>query len=241
MTAKKRLGIIYSITFILMLVVNYFTATDVGMVADDNPAIIQPAGYVFSIWGVIYLLLAIWIVRIFLKNNTSDRVYESVHYWVVANFILNGLWIIAFTQLWYLASVIIIIGLLITLVVIYKKISHVSTSWFDRLPFSIYFGWVTVATIVNINTWVKQMGVEEVLGFDEYQWTLALLVIATGIAVFVSLVHLDWLYPLVFAWAYVGIILRNDYELFWLTAVCGASILIHLGVSLYTGVKRAKR
>jgi len=241
MTAKKRLGIIYSVTFVLMLAVNYLTATDVGMVADEDPAIIQPAGYVFSIWGLIYVLLFIWIVRMFFKNNTSDRVYESIHYWPVANFILNGLWIVAFTQRWYLASVIIIVGLLITLFVIYKKISHVSTAWFDRLPFSIYFGWGTVATIVNIVTWVKEMGLEEVLGFNEYQWTLALLVIATGIAVFVSLVHHDWLYPLVFAWAYAGIIIRNDYDLFWLTAVCGAGIVFHLGVSLYSGIKRARR
>ncbi|SFC22171.1 TspO and MBR related proteins [Alkalibacterium subtropicum] len=241
MITRKRLGIIYSITFILMLAVNYFTATDVGMVADENPAIIQPAGYVFSIWGVIYLLLFFWIVRMFFKNNSSERVYESIHYWLVANFVLNGLWIIAFTQLWYLTSVIIIIGLLVTLLVIYKKISHVSTYWFDRLPFSIYFGWATVATIVNIVTWVNEMGVEEVVGFNEYQWTLALLITGTAIAIFVSLVHQDWLYPLVFAWAYVGIIVRNDYELFWLTAVCGASILIHLGVSFYTGIKRAKR
>ncbi|GEK88197.1 TspO and MBR related proteins [Alkalibacterium putridalgicola] len=241
MTIKKRLGIIYSVTFILMLAVNYLTATDVGMVADENPAIIQPAGYVFSIWGVIYLLLFVWIVRMFFKHNDSDRVYESIHYWLVANFILNGLWIIAFTQLWYLTSVIIIIGLLVTLFVIYKKISHVSINWFDRVPFSIYFGWGTVATIVNIVTWVKEMGVEEVVGFNEYQWTLALLIIGTGIAVFVSLVHHDWLYPLVFAWAFAGIIVRNDYEMFWLTVVCGVSILIHLGISLYTGIKRARR
>lgn len=241
MTVKKRLGIIYSITFILMLIVNYITSTDVGMIADEDPAIIQPAGYVFSIWGIIYLLLAIWIVRMFLKNNNSDRVYERIHFWPVGNFVLNGLWIIAFTQRWYLTSVIIIIALLVTLVVIYLKISHVSTVWFDRFPFSIYFGWGTVATIVNIVTWVKEMGIEEVLGFNEYQWTLALLIIATGIALLVSLVHHDWLYPLVYAWAYAGIILRNDYDLFWLTVVCGAGILIHLGASLYTGIRRARR
>lgn len=241
MTGKKQLGIIYMITFVLMIVVNYITSTNVGMVADQDPAIIQPAGYVFSIWGIIYLLLFIWIVRLFFTDHDRNRVYESVHYWPIANFILNGLWIIAFTREWYLASVIIIIALLITLFYIYRNISHVSSRWFDRLPFSIYFGWGTVATIVNIVTWVKETGIEEVLGFDEYQWTLALLIIGTAIAVLVSLVHKDWLYPLVFAWAYTGIIIETEYQLFWLTAFCGASILIHLFVSLYTGVKRIKR
>lgn len=241
MTGKKQLGIIYTVTFLLMIFVNYITATDVGMVADEDPALIQPAGYVFSIWGIIYLLLFIWIIRLFFTKNDRNRVYESLRYWPIANFVLNGLWIIAFTQEWYLASVIIIIALLITLFVIYKYISHVSSYWFDRLPFSIYFGWGTVATIVNIVTWVKEMGIEEVLGFDEYQWTLALLIIGTMIAVFVSLVHRDWLYPLVFAWAYTGIILENDYQLFWLTFVCGAGILFHLLVSAYTGIKRLQQ
>ncbi len=241
MTGKKQLGIVYSIAFVLMLFVNYLTATDVGSVADQDPAIIQPAGYVFSIWGVIYLLLFVWIIRMFFTKHDRDRVYESLHVWPIANFILNGLWIIAFTQEWYLASVVIIIALLITLFFIYRIISHVSSYWFDRFPFSIYFGWVTVATIVNIFTWVKEMGVDEVLGFTEYPWTLAVLIIGTLIAIFVSRVHSDWLYPLVFAWAYTGIILESDYQLLWLTFVCGAGILFHVLVSLYTGVKKIRQ
>ncbi|WP_423189784.1 tryptophan-rich sensory protein [Alkalibacterium sp. f15] len=241
MRSKKQLGIIYSLWFILMLVVNYITATDVGMVADQDPAIIQPAGYVFSIWGIIYLLLFVWIVRLVFSKYNKNRIYESVHYWPIVNFILNGLWIIAFTEGWYLASVIIIIALLITLIFIYRNISRVSSYWFDRLPFSIYFGWVTVATLVNIMTWFNEMGNEEVFGFDEYQLTLALLIIGTVIAIFVSLLNRDWLYPLVFAWAYAGIIVETDYQLFWLTVVCGASIFFHLLVSVLTGIKRIRQ
>ncbi|GEK91688.1 TspO/MBR family protein [Alkalibacterium kapii] len=240
MTSKKRLGIIYSIVFLLMLAVNYLTATNVGSIADENPAIIQPAGYVFSIWGVIYLLLFIWIIRLFFIKNDTEQLLERLHYWPVVNFVLNGAWIFTFTERLYFLSTVVIVALLVTLFVIYKKLSHPSVFWFDRLPFSIYFGWGTVATIVNIVTWVKKNGIEEVLGFNEYQWTLALLIIATGIAVFVSLLHTDWLYPLVFAWAYVGIIIRNDYDLFWLTVICGVSILVHAGVSMYTGYKRIK-
>lgn len=237
MTKKKRFSIIYSIVFLLMLAVNYLTATNVGSIADENPAIIQPAGYVFSIWGIIYLLLFVWIIRLFFINKETDYIVEQLHYWPVANFILNGAWIFTFTQRLYLLSTIVIVALLVTLFVIYKKLSAPSVTWFDRLPFSLYFGWGTVATIVNIVTWVKKTGVEEVLGFNEYQWTLGLLIIATGIAVFVSLLHKDWLYSLVFAWAYIGIIIRDDYDLFWLMVICSISVLIHLSVSLYTAFK----
>ncbi|MFO8068393.1 MAG: tryptophan-rich sensory protein [Alkalibacterium sp.] len=241
MRSKKQLGIIYSMWFILMLVVNYITATDVGMVADQDPAIIQTARYVFSIWVVIYLLLFIWIARLIFSKHNQNRVYDSVQYWPIANFILNGLWIIAFTEGWYLASIIIIVALLITLLIIYKNISGISSHWFNRLPFSIYFGGVTVVALVNIMTWIREMGIEEVLGFDEYQLTLALLIFGTVIAVFVSLINRDWLYPLVFAWAYTGIIIETDYQFFWLTVVCGSSIFFHLLASVYTGGKRIRQ
>ncbi|PRY82828.1 DUF4149 domain-containing protein [Alkalibacterium olivapovliticus] len=244
MSIKKRFGLLYSIAFIFMIGMNYLVGaigTDVGTVADENQAIIQPAGYVFSIWGLIYVLLAIWIIRLFLLNNNRSQVYEELHYWPVANFILNALWIVVFTQRWILASVIVIIGLLITLVVIYKKLTKMSTGRFDRVPFSVYFGWGTVATIVNIVDWVKDQGIEELIGLDEYQWTLILLVIATIIAVFVALAHMDWIYPLVFVWAFSGIIVENENQLFLLTIVCAMGIVFHVLASSIVGFSNIKK
>lgn len=240
MSTKQRFGIIYSITFVIMIAINYLIGTDVGTVANQNQAIIQPAGYAFSIWGLIYALLAIWIIRLFLLNHDRDHVYEQLHYWPVANFILNAMWIIAFTQEWILASVIIIAALLITLIVIYKKITKISTDWFDRIPFSVYFGWGTVATIVNIVDWVKNQGIEEVAGQNEYRWTLILLVVATVIAVFVSLAHSDWIYPLVFVWSFAGIIVENENQLFLLTIVSGMGIVFHLLASSIVGFSKIK-
>ncbi|MCC5894765.1 MAG: tryptophan-rich sensory protein [Alkalibacterium sp.] len=240
MSTKQRFGIIYSVAFVVMIAMNYLVGSDVGTIADENQAIIQPAGYVFSIWGLIYILLAIWIIRLFFLNHERDQVYETLHYWPIANFILNAMWIVAFTQRWLLASVIIIIGLLITLIVIYKKITKTSSDWFDRVPFSVYFGWGTVATIVNIVDLVKDEGIEEVAGLNEYQWTLILLVIATVIALFVSLAHMDWIYPLVFVWSFAGIIVENENQLFLLTIVAGMGIVFHILAASIVGFSKIK-
>lgn len=228
MTERKRMGVFYSIAFLIMLFLNYLSATDVGMIADQDQVIIQPAGYVFSIWGIIYFLLFIWLIRLFTVKDDKDTIYDHLGYWPVANFILNGTWIIAFTQEWKLFSVIIIVALLVTLLVIYEKIMKYRIHWYDRVPFSIYFAWGTVATIVNIVDWVNDLGIEEILTLNEYQWTLILLVIATVIALVVALVNMDWLYPIVFVWTYVGIIIENENQLFLLTIVAAMGIVFQV-------------
>lgn len=228
MAERKQLGLFYSIAYVVMLALNYWSATDVGMIADQDQTIIQPAGYVFSIWGLIYILLLVWLIRLFVVDDDKAVVYDKLSYWPVANFLLNGIWIIAFTQEWKLASVIIIIALLVTLVVIYLKITTYRTHWFDRVPFSVYFAWGTVATIVNIVDWVNDLEVEEILGLNEYQWTLILLVVATIIALVIALVRMDWIYPLVFVWTYVGIIVENENQLFLLTIIAAMGIVFQV-------------
>lgn len=65
MNQSKKLGIVYLITFAIMIFLNYWSATNVGNVADANQPLLQPAGFAFSIWGFIYFLLFIWIIRAF--------------------------------------------------------------------------------------------------------------------------------------------------------------------------------
>ncbi|EXJ22946.1 hypothetical protein ADIAL_1569 [Alkalibacterium sp. AK22] len=240
MTLKKKFGMIYTLSFILMLTLNYLSSTDVGDIADQEQAIIQPAGYVFSIWGLIYLLLLIWLIRLFVSRS-GEKMLRRLHYWPPANFVLNGLWIVAFTQEWFLISVMIIAALLLTLIVIYKKIDKDPLHWFNRAPFSVYFAWGTVATIVNVFRWLLDRDVEELMGLNEYQWTLILLVIATGIAMFVSLVHLDWIYPLVFVWTYVGIILEHENQLFLLMVICSMAIVFQVLSSTIVAFVRLKQ
>lgn len=241
MTERKKLGLFYSIAYAIMIALNYWSATDVGMIADQDQVIIQPAGYVFSIWGLIYILLILWLIRLFTVDDNKDSIYDHLSYWPVANFILNGMWIIAFTQEWKLASVVIIIALLVTLLVIYEKIMKYRKHWFDRVPFSVYFAWGTVATIVNIVDWVNDLEIEEVLGLNEYQWTLILLVIATVIALIVALVNMDWIYPLVFVWTYVGIIIENENQLFLLTIIAAMGIVFQVLGSTIVLFERIRR
>lgn len=205
--------VIYLIAFAVMIFLNYWSATNVGIVANQDPALIQPAGYAFSIWGIIYILTFIWIIRLFFNRQKAQQVVDRLSFLPVINFLLNGFWIIAFTQEWLLISTIIIALLLINLVTIYTRLSDInSRHWLDRLPFSIYFAWVTVATIVNIFTWFIGADIDSFIGLSELSWTNIMLVVASLLMGYIAFRYKDIAFPLVFIWSYVAIIIENQFN-----------------------------
>lgn len=229
----------YMISYIIMLFLNYWSATDVGIVADQEQAIIQPAGYTFSIWGLIYVMLFVWIAKLFLKK--SKEVTDELSFWPIVNFLLNGLWIVVFTMQQVGISVLVILGLLLTVIVMYRKLNVSSFHWIDRLPFSVYFGWVTVAVVVNIFTWLNQMNMLNFFGLDELVWTIIGLVITLFTCLFVAYKFTDGVYSLVFVWAYVGIFVENQYDDLSLAVVLFLCIAFQIFISVRIFFKRSKR
>src|SRR5699024_6799525 len=174
MSSQRKWATGYLITFMVMIFLNYWSGTNVGSVADANQAIIQPAGFAFSIWGLIYMLLFAWIIKLFFSGDGS--VTARLKFWPVVNFLLNGLWILVFTQQWLWASVIIIAGLLYSLVKMYVVMTGAGRCVFDRLALSVYMGWVTIAAIVNIFALAVNNDVESFIGLGELPWTIIMLV-----------------------------------------------------------------
>lgn len=151
--------------------------------------------------------------RLPLKQKKGQQVVDRLSFLPVINFLLNGFWIIAFTQEWLLISTIIIALLLINLVSIYTRLSDInSRHWLDRLPFSIYFAWVTVATIVNIFTWFIGAGINSFIGLSELSWTNIMLVVASLLTGYIAFRYKDIAFPLVFIWSYVAIIIENQFN-----------------------------
>lgn len=239
MTKTKKMGILYLVIFGAMIFMNYWSATDVGSIADNQQALIQPAGYAFSIWGLIYLSVLIWIIRLFFIRKFEGTIYDKVKVWLILNFILNAAWIITLTTDLIFVSTLVIAGLLFTLVMIYRNISVARYNFFDRFPFSLYFGWVTVATIVNIFSWVKSIEAEQVLGMNEVTWTIIMLAVATVLCLYISLKYRDWLYPLVFVWAFTGIFIKESRSAIIMTVSIG--IGLQLLVAAYTAYQSSKR
>ncbi|MCM2674237.1 tryptophan-rich sensory protein [Alkalicoccobacillus plakortidis] len=213
MNNVRKLALINIAAFIIALGMNYIfpSSQNVGNVADALGSIIQPEGYAFSIWGFIYLLITIWIIRMFFANDIEIKSYKNIGGWFAANILLNSLWILVFENEWIGLSIFVILGVFLTVLTIYLKIESIpGTPWWHRLPFSAYLGWITVAVIVNVFAWMNASGIESFLGLDELTWTIIMLIVATLVTLFVTLRHRDIMYPLIVIWAFVGIIVKEQ-------------------------------
>ncbi|MBM7649581.1 hypothetical protein JOC78_002555 [Bacillus ectoiniformans] len=179
-----------------------------GEISNRLNVLFTPAGYVFSIWGFIYLLLGIWVIRQIPKERRNLPLYKQTHLLFILSCLLNIAWIFLWHYEFFAFTVLVMLAFLITLIKLYQKIEQVDFSFMDRLPFSVYLGWISVATIANISYVLKYYHWNG-FGLSDTFWAILLLLIATGIAVTFRLSHRDAAFPLVFIWAFIGIAVQN--------------------------------
>ncbi|WP_127588714.1 tryptophan-rich sensory protein [Paenibacillus koleovorans] len=179
-----------------------------GEISAMFPVLIAPAPYAFSIWGVIYLLLAGFILYQLLPGAKKERELESVGPWFAISCMFNVAWLLLWHALKIESSVFIMSALLITLCVLYLRTRSNTRSskvqWLVQLPFSLYLGWITVATIVNVAIVLYSNDVK-LWGLSDELWTIILLVLAAGLAVLVGGRYYDPAFIAVFVWAFIAI------------------------------------
>lgn len=209
-----------------------------GEISNRLNVLFTPAGYVFSIWGLIYLLLMLWVLKGALKSQRKKEVYQNTSFMFVVSCLLNISWILLWHYEFFPVSVAVIAGLLISIIIIYSKIKQAKYSFWDLLPFSVYMGWVSVATVANAAYTVNEAGWDG-LGIASSVWTVGLLIIAAALALGIRYKESDWVYPLVFIWAFIGIGVQNEGEQSAVVFTAyGLSVVILIG--LFTLRKKNK-
>lgn len=213
-------------TYILMITVNALAnilpinGQTTGEVSAKYDNLFAPAGFTFSIWSVIYLLLGLHVLYqlgFFHKQLKPSIVplVTKVGICFSISSILNTLWILAWHYEKLLLSVILMIGLLLCLIYINKLTVGASLSFkesfFIKLPFSVYFGWITVATIANITAFLVSIDWNG-FGLSEVAWTIIILLIGTGIGTATLLRFRNPAYGLALLWAYFGIYSKHTSE-----------------------------
>ena len=204
------------VAYIVMIVTNSLAillpigGRSTGQVSENYSNLFAPAGYAFSIWGLIYTLLGIYVIYQFQKkkNNLTEKINKIF----IVNALLNASWIFAwhYDVIWL--SVIIMLGLLLTLIKIADILKSNSLTseekWFIKLPFSVYFGWITVATIANITVFLVYLKWNG-FGIPESYWTVIVLLVGMLIGSWRTLKDRAIPYILVFIWAYGAILFKH--------------------------------
>lgn len=186
-------------------------------ISDSNPTLFTPAGFTFSIWGVIYLGVVAYTVYQALPSQRANPRLRAIGWVYVVSGILNSAWIYLWHHLQFWWCALIIASMVVTLVVIVQRLwptrHHVSRAewWTSHLPFSIYLGWLCVATIANLAISLTSSGWTGAPLSPEI-WTVIMLLIAGALGAYFGLVRGDAAYTLVPAWAFTGIAFARQGE-----------------------------
>ncbi len=188
-----------------------------GAISDLYPNLFVPVGLTFSIWGLIYtLLIAFVLYGLSLLWRTSplfEKTFQKIGLLFIFSCILNATWIFMWHYLFIYLSVLVMIALLVTLILIYRRLPQKEDLPFrERLflvmPFSIYLGWITVATIANITALFVAINWNG-WGFSEVFWTVLVLFVGGLITLSFMKKYRNIVYGLVVVWAYLGIFLQH--------------------------------
>lgn len=185
-----------------------------GEISDRFDVFFTPAGYVFGIWGLIYIGLAALAVYQALPSQSDNPRLERARRWIVFSGLANIAWILLWHYERYPLTLLAMLTILGSLVATYLAlkvgVARVTRGerWFVQIPISIYLGWISVATIANATVLLDYLNWSG-FGVRPEIWTGLMIAAALVIGFMMAYRRSDWAFPLVLAWAFAGIGIRN--------------------------------
>lgn len=217
MFIKILAGVVYLVMVLVNFLANALPINNrgTGQISDAYANLFAPAGITFSIWGLIYLLLAAYIVYQFSagqKNKNRESLFKKINIYFIISSLANIAWIFSWHYDFIVISVFIMLIILLSLIKIadilrlekFDRKEAIFISW----PFSVYFGWITVATIANITVFLVSVAWNG-FGVADYIWTSLILLVGALIGILRMLRDKNTAYILVVIWAYLGVLYKH--------------------------------
>jgi hypothetical protein len=211
------------LTYLIMIAVNALASIlpingmDTGQVSDSFPNLFAPAGLTFSIWGLIYLLLAaytLYQLGLFQADRGAAKsdLFAKVGILFALSSLANAAWILA----WHYLNISLSLILMLVILALLARINLILDTeelnsrerFFIRLPFNVYFGWITVATIANVTALLVFSGWNQ-FGINDVVWMLVIVPVGAVIGLLTMFRFKSVAYGLVIVWAYLGIIIKH--------------------------------
>jgi translocator protein len=226
---------------------------ETGAISDAFPVVITPAGYVFAIWGLIYLGLigyAVW--QSLPAQAANPRVRDLVWPVTIGN-LANATWILLWHHLWIGTSLLVMLVLLASLIVTYLRLrpapgtrtARAEPTRAERLlargTFSVYLGWITIATVANVSIALYDRGWRDgFLLLPAQLWGVVTLLVAVALGARMLLRYRDLAYAAVLVWAFVGIVVAQSSWVFVAgTAVVGSLVLLFIAAQRASAARGA--
>ncbi|BBZ78114.1 hypothetical protein MANY_34510 [Mycolicibacterium anyangense] len=216
------------VTYLAMVTMNVLAnalplnGRNTGDVSNAYPSLFTPAGITFSIWSLIYLLLGLHVLYQLglFRESTPDvgrtALLNRVGVLFAVSSLANTAWIFAWHYDVIGLSVVLIVVILVCLILITDTVRVAQLSkrekFFIAVPFSVYFGWTTVATVANVTVLLVSLNWDG-FGISPAVWATIIVAVAMLIGTVTMLRNRDVAYGLVLIWAFAGILLRQTTDL----------------------------
>ena len=215
-------------------------------VSDMYPTLVTPAGFTFAIWGVIYTLLALFVVYQTLPKNRDKPFLGQVGLLFGLSSVCNVCWLFLWHYDLITYSLVLMLALLASLILIYRRLGvgraavSVKEVAFVHLPFSVYLGWISIATIANVSVALTAVGWDG-WGIPDATWAVVIVGVALVLTLAMLATRKDVAFSLVVVWALVGILSKQSDvpDIVLAAEVCIAIILLAIvAVVLVSKFKR---
>ena len=217
---NRNLAVVLNIvSLIFALAVNYLSVNlplndlTPREISDSFDIYFVPAGYAFSIWGLIYLGLIVFAVYQALPGQRKNKYLARIDVWFVVSNLANALWLVCFHYQRFILALVMMVILLVSLINIFLKLkigkrkTDAVWKWLVETPFNIYLGWITVATIANVTQVLDYLNWNR-FGIAPEIWFVIVIVVAVAISASMSFTRRVFEFPLVLIWAFVAIALK---------------------------------
>ncbi len=236
------------IAFVFMMLVDTLAfikplgIRSIAEISDSYPNLLTPPHFTFAIWGLIYLLLLSFVLyQLGILGKNRDKIEKEILHqtrivFTITSF-MNAGWVMAWVFDYMALAVMLVFSILILLKILGKQLRKEYLAdrevLFIRLPFSVYYGWITVEAILNLV--ILMVSIQwTIFGITGDQWMIIIMIILTSIAAFRTIRNRDIMYCLPFIWTYAGILvkhtsadgLNNSYPVVIISVVIGIVILI---------------
>jgi len=237
------------IAFLLTVIVNSLAGSttliggvNTAQISDANPTLVTPAGYVFAIWGIIYVLLGVFVIYQVLPSQKGKEYMNKISWLFIASSIINIAWLFLWQYTLLSLSVVLMFLLLTTLILIYLRldIGKSAVPLRERLavhvPFSVYLGWITIASIANVSAMLVSVNWNG-FGIASSTWASLIIIVALVVALLVIVTRKDIAYSLVIVWALIGVAVKQsgNQNVVLLTEASAIIILVALSAIIFLG------